>query len=148
VLSLDARRPAPPLGLGSLLLDSGYDAEPFAFQPGDRLLIYTDGVIEARDEDRTFYPLTERVTAWSAERPGPLLQHLRRDLLAHAGGRLGDDAAMVAVERVEKAGRIGRSGSAGTAERAGRLGRAARTELTGPGEASTELTGPGETRTA
>ncbi|MGW2373135.1 PP2C family protein-serine/threonine phosphatase [Kitasatospora sp. NPDC001683] len=96
---LIARSPAPPLGLGELA-PSGYEAETFPFEPGDRLLIYTDGVIEARDARRRFYPLTERVAAWQSERPSVLLHRLRRDLLAHVGGRLDDDAAMVVVERL------------------------------------------------
>ncbi len=98
VRALDSRRPAPPLGLGSLG-GSPYLPELFTFEATDRLLIYTDGVIEARDASRAFYPLNERIAAWTSERPGALLQHLRRDLLAHTGGRLGDDAAVVAVER-------------------------------------------------
>ncbi|MEU1421358.1 PP2C family protein-serine/threonine phosphatase [Kitasatospora sp. NPDC005751] len=99
VTALDARRPAPPLGLGELA-PGGYEVDEFAFLPGDRLLIYTDGVIEARDARRRFYPLTERVTAWSADPPEALVQQVRHDLLAHAGGRLDDDAAIVAVERL------------------------------------------------
>lgn len=31
--------------------------------------------------------------------PGTLLHHIRHDLLAHAGGHLGDDAALVAIRR-------------------------------------------------
>ncbi|WP_245984444.1 SpoIIE family protein phosphatase [Streptomyces tateyamensis] len=99
VHSLDAARPAPPLGLGGLV-EPRYEADVFPFAGGDRLLLYTDGVVEARNGDRDFYPLTERIRAWATERPAALLQHLRRDLLGYAGGRLGDDAAMVALERV------------------------------------------------
>ncbi|WP_224283720.1 PP2C family protein-serine/threonine phosphatase [Streptomyces sp. LS1784] len=99
ITTLAAPHPAPPLGLGELA-PVRYETETFRLRPGDRLLIYTDGVIEARDAQRRFYPLTERVTAWRAERPAALLQHLRRDLLAHVGGRLDDDAAMVVVERL------------------------------------------------
>ncbi|MFD4393211.1 PP2C family protein-serine/threonine phosphatase [Kitasatospora sp. NPDC058478] len=105
IITLAARRPAPPLGLGELA-PVRYEVETFPFQPGDRLLIYTDGVIEARDADRRFYPLTDRVTAWQDERPTALLQHLRRDLLAHVGGRLDDDAAMVIVERLPQLPRL------------------------------------------
>ncbi|MFD5461634.1 PP2C family protein-serine/threonine phosphatase [Kitasatospora sp. NPDC127059] len=97
--TLTTEHPAPPLGLGELA-PASYEVQTFPFRPGDRLLIYTDGVIEARDAQRRFYPLTERVTAWQAERPGVLLNHLRRDLLAHVGRRLDDDAAMVVVERL------------------------------------------------
>ncbi|MET8624029.1 PP2C family protein-serine/threonine phosphatase [Kitasatospora sp. NPDC004669] len=96
---LAARHPAPPLGLGELA-PAEYQVETFAFRPGDRLLIYTDGVIEARDAQHRFYPLIERVIAWQADRPTALLHRLRRDLLAHVGGRLDDDAAMVVVERL------------------------------------------------
>ncbi|MFJ3792597.1 PP2C family protein-serine/threonine phosphatase [Kitasatospora sp. NPDC090091] len=100
---LNARHPAPPLGLGELA-PTKYEVEVFPFLPGDRLLIYTDGVIEARDPERRFYPLTERVDAWRSERPEVLLNRLRRDLLAHVGGRMDDDAAMVMVERLPRRG--------------------------------------------
>ncbi|MQS14982.1 serine/threonine-protein phosphatase [Streptomyces kaniharaensis] len=99
VSPLVARHPAPPLGLGELA-PTTYEVETYPFEPGDRLLIYTDGVIEARDARRRFYPLTERVTAWQSDRPSVLLHRIRRDLLAHVGGHLDDDAAMVIVERL------------------------------------------------
>ncbi len=103
VTALEPSRPAPPLGLGELV-PAPYVVEEFPFLPGDRLLIYTDGVVEARDAERRFFPLPERVAeraaAHPAERPAVLLHHLRRDLLAHVGGRLDDDAAMVVVERL------------------------------------------------
>ncbi|MEU8509991.1 PP2C family protein-serine/threonine phosphatase [Kitasatospora sp. NPDC048722] len=99
ITPLAADHPAPPLGLGELA-PGEYQVEVFPFRPGDRLLIYTDGVIEARDAHKRFYPLTERVAAWQADRPSVLLHRLRRDLLAHVGGRLDDDAAMVVVERL------------------------------------------------
>ncbi|MFI9327052.1 PP2C family protein-serine/threonine phosphatase [Kitasatospora sp. NPDC052868] len=106
ITALAARNPAPPLGLGDLA-PTEYEVEEYPFLPGDRLLVYTDGVIEARDTRRRFYPLTERAAAWHDERPAALLQNLRRDLLAHVGGRLDDDAAMVAVERLPDGGRRG-----------------------------------------
>jgi serine phosphatase RsbU (regulator of sigma subunit) len=99
VITLDAQRPAPPLGLGGLV-EPQYHPDVFAFTAADRLLLYTDGVVEARNGGRHFYPLADRITAWAGEHPAALLQHLRRDLLEHAGGRLEDDAAMVALERV------------------------------------------------
>ncbi|MDC7335601.1 SpoIIE family protein phosphatase [Streptomyces lydicus] len=55
---------------------------------------------EARDDKGTFYPLAERAGAWSDCGPEQLLRQLRADLLAHTRGRLGDDAAAVAVRRL------------------------------------------------
>ncbi|MFI8104443.1 PP2C family protein-serine/threonine phosphatase [Streptomyces sp. NPDC086023] len=99
VTSVDVAEPAPPLGLAEFA-PGGYGMQAFAFEPGDLLLLYTDGVIEARDAAGGFYPLADRLAAWSGSGPRALLDTLRADLLAHVpGGRLGDDAAMVAVER-------------------------------------------------
>ncbi|MFF4749501.1 PP2C family protein-serine/threonine phosphatase [Streptomyces sp. NPDC002514] len=94
--------PSPPLGVG--LTDPG-DATvavlPFAV--GDTLLLYTDGVVEARDRGGAFYPLTERVAQWSGQSPQALLHHIQHDLLAYTGGRLGDDAALIAIRRAPAA---------------------------------------------
>jgi hypothetical protein len=91
--------PELPLGLGDL---SGgvhhVDVHPFAV--GDILLLYTDGVTEARDPAGVFYPLAERLPRWAADTPDALLEDIRADLLRHAEARLSDDIAMVAVQRV------------------------------------------------
>lgn len=71
--------------------------------PHEVLLLYTDGVIEARDRSGCFYPLLERVASRSWDGAESLLEYVRADLLRHAGGRLGDDAAMVAIERLPDA---------------------------------------------
>jgi serine phosphatase RsbU (regulator of sigma subunit) len=63
------------------------------------LLLYTDGVIEARSPAGAFYPLAERVAAFPASSPNALLRHIHRDLLAHTAGRLTDDAAFLIIER-------------------------------------------------
>lgn len=98
VTTVDARQPAPPLGLGELGRGP-YHVDTFTFDAGDLLLLYTDGVLEARDSSGAFYPLTERITGWTGGDPEAFLRCLRRDLLDHVGGRLGDDAAMIAIER-------------------------------------------------
>ncbi|MFJ8857776.1 PP2C family protein-serine/threonine phosphatase [Streptomyces sp. NPDC102451] len=103
VHALDATEPAPPLGVGPLT-DAGPAEDVFSFRAGDVLLLYTDGVTEARDGSGRFYPLAERVGSWTGAGPGPLLDRLGADLLRHAGGHLGDDAAMVAVERLPDPG--------------------------------------------
>ncbi|MCO5998839.1 PP2C family protein-serine/threonine phosphatase [Actinoallomurus rhizosphaericola] len=98
VSALEVSEPAPPLGLGELM-DSGYRVETFAFETGDVLLLHTDGVIEARDSSGGFFPLNERITGWIEDRPAALIDHLHADLLAYVGGRLTDDAAILAIER-------------------------------------------------
>ncbi|WP_225826379.1 PP2C family protein-serine/threonine phosphatase [Streptomyces naphthomycinicus] len=92
-----------PVGLGGLggLIDStAYDVETFSFEVGDLLLLYTDGVIEARNADGVFYPFAERAPEWTRDDPDDLLRHLRDDLLAHVHGHLDDDAAVVAIRRL------------------------------------------------
>lgn len=97
--SLHASDPAPPLGLASLSPASG-TAQAFPFAPGDTLLLYTDGVIEARNADGTFYPLLERLPRWhDAPSPDRLVALVHDDLLSHAGANLNDDAALLAVQR-------------------------------------------------
>lgn len=85
--------PAPPLGL---LGHAGSWAEPseLPFAPGDRMLLLTDGVTEARDPAGRFYPVAERITALAE--PG-LLASLAADLERHTAGRPQDDTLMVLV---------------------------------------------------
>ncbi|MFG2003318.1 PP2C family protein-serine/threonine phosphatase [Spirillospora sp. NPDC048911] len=93
---VDAVPSAPPLGLVGL---GGCQAASVTIplRQGDRLLLYTDGVTEARDDDGRFYPLADRVRRFYDERPGGLIAKLVADLHAHAGGRLHDDAALLLV---------------------------------------------------
>jgi len=94
--------PAPPLGLMSLGDYSGAGRK-LPFGPGDELLLYTDGVTEARDSRREFYPLTQRLaglTGPAAAVDGAqadLLERLREDVLRHVGAPLDDDAAILHV---------------------------------------------------
>ncbi|MFG2828072.1 PP2C family protein-serine/threonine phosphatase [Streptomyces sp. NPDC048434] len=99
-IPLWGERTALPIGLGGLAGAPDYEVETFPFEPGDVLLLYTDGVSEARDDKGTFYPLVERAGAWNHGSPQQVLRRLRADLLAHTNGRLGDDAAAVAVRRL------------------------------------------------
>ncbi len=92
--------PAPPLGLMPLADCQGAE-RTLPFNQGDELLLYTDGVTEARDSRRVPYPLTQRLaaltTAAGHDEPSCLLQRLRADLLRHAGTPLRDDAAILLV---------------------------------------------------
>jgi serine phosphatase RsbU (regulator of sigma subunit) len=96
--ALAVPEPAPPLGLGAIF-DATYAAAVFPFEPGDRLVLYTDGVTEARDGRGIFYPLAERAAAWADHGPKQLLRRIIADLDEYAGGRLNDDMAMVVAER-------------------------------------------------
>ncbi|MGW1379076.1 PP2C family protein-serine/threonine phosphatase [Streptomyces sp. NPDC002446] len=103
VTPLEVSQPALPLGLTEFV-GSDFVVESFPFEVGDIVLLYTDGIIETRDKAGVFYPLAERMTSWSGDGPQALLRHLCGDLMAHSGGSLGDDAAMVALERLPTAG--------------------------------------------
>ncbi|MEU6622002.1 PP2C family protein-serine/threonine phosphatase [Streptomyces litmocidini] len=92
-----------PIGLGGAFGIADYTVQTFPFEAGDLLLLYTDGVIEARDTDGHFYPFTERAPQWAAEDPDEFLRRLQGDLLAHVHGHLDDDAAVVAIRRLAAA---------------------------------------------
>ncbi|MFF9404683.1 PP2C family protein-serine/threonine phosphatase [Streptomyces anandii] len=98
VAVLNSRRPAPPLGLCALCVRNDR-TDPFILEAGDMLLLYTDGVIEARSPAGAFYPLAERVASFPASSPDALLHRLHRDLLEHTGEQLADDAAFLIIER-------------------------------------------------
>ncbi|MCG5218569.1 PP2C family protein-serine/threonine phosphatase [Streptosporangium soli] len=115
VTALNVVQPAPPIGLGDLA-GTRYTVHTFPFEAGDVLLLYTDGVLEARDGSGAFYPLAERLPRWADHGPAALCRSLRKDLLAYAGGHLGDDAAMIAIERL----RVGPLPDATKASRTGR----------------------------
>ncbi|MGW3497337.1 PP2C family protein-serine/threonine phosphatase [Streptomyces sp. NPDC001020] len=97
-VTVPSLHPSPPLGIGLTDPDQ-HTLEVLPFGPGDTLLLYTDGIIEARDQHGAFYPLVERATQWADHHPETLLHHLQRDLIAYTGGRLGDDVALIAVRR-------------------------------------------------
>ncbi|GGW99799.1 membrane protein [Streptomyces malachitofuscus] len=91
----------PPLCLEDLADGPMGGADSYPFVAGDRLLLYTDGVSEARDRDDTFFPLErtmERIRTDTT--PQEFLEELHRALLRHTGGRLTDDVAMILVDRL------------------------------------------------
>lgn len=68
VTAVEPVHPTPPLGLRALS-EEAPRLQVVPFGDGDQLLLYTDGVTEARDADRAFYPLTEGVTRHLCDEP-------------------------------------------------------------------------------
>ena len=88
-----------PLGLGDIAgLAPAMDA--VQFPPDATILLYTDGVVEARNAAGEFYPLTERLDRFADLPPDDLLHAIRHDLRRHVGTKLSDDVAMVAIHRI------------------------------------------------
>jgi phosphoserine phosphatase RsbU/P len=91
---LAAAEPATPLGL-----DPAPTLQRFALAPTDRLLLYTDGLVEARASDGRQFELDGQVQAvLTASSLGAALDGLVGRLLEHAGGRLDDDLALVLAQ--------------------------------------------------
>lgn len=92
----------PPLGMEEFLTGPPVEAESHAFEPGDRLLLHTDGVLEARDAANRFFPLPEAAEAVPEGcTPEEFLEALHRALIRHTGDRLVDDVAMLVVDRMD-----------------------------------------------
>jgi serine phosphatase RsbU (regulator of sigma subunit) len=94
VIEVKIDQPCPPIGM--LELCSEHAEVEVDLRAGDGLLLYTDGVTEARDADGEFFPLTEQLT----RSPEWTLDNLLADLQRHAGGQLDDDAALLLAQRV------------------------------------------------
>ncbi|WP_395296450.1 PP2C family protein-serine/threonine phosphatase [Kitasatospora hibisci] len=86
-----------PLGLGDLRAGAPR-SEPAAvpLPPGHTLLLFTDGVSEARDATGAFYPLASRLAGLGTTAPDRLVSFLARDVDAYAG-LLADDLAVLAL---------------------------------------------------
>ncbi|MCU1675166.1 MAG: protein serine/threonine phosphatase [Frankiales bacterium] len=92
-----------PLGFGSLVGGAEYPVNEESLQPGDRLLLVTDGVDEARTEDGSFFG-RDRLAEFAAKElasglPTPeVMRRLQTAILRYQTGRLQDDATTVFVE--------------------------------------------------
>ncbi len=96
--ALDPPEPALPLGMGDL--GSWPDrAEETPFPGGATLLLYTDGLSEARDEYGVFFDPAARLTGRAFRDPGTLLAALADEVRRHTRGGTTDDMALLAVRR-------------------------------------------------
>ena len=83
-----------PLGLGA----TGHP-QRVTFAAGDRLLLFTDGVSEARRRGR-FFDVPRELAASCHDRPAPeTVDRLHRRLVKFTRRRLDDDVAIVLIER-------------------------------------------------
>jgi serine phosphatase RsbU (regulator of sigma subunit) len=95
--------PALPLGMGGLTSGRSYEVCEESLQPGDRLLLVTDGVDEARTEDGGFFG-RDRLAEFAAKElasglPTPeVMRRLQAAILRYQTGKLQDDATTVFVE--------------------------------------------------
>ncbi len=88
---------APPLGLRP------HPArQDIALKPGDRLLFYTDGLVETRNRAGRFFDLDEHVAAALAVPDLDVaVRRVVRLLLEHAGDGLADDVLLVLGQAIE-----------------------------------------------
>ena len=84
---------ATPLGLRP-----GAQASTFTVSPGDRLVFYTDGLLEARDRAGRFFRLEDCLDTLRRPDLDAAAQELLDRLVAHTGRRLDDDVAILLFE--------------------------------------------------
>jgi serine phosphatase RsbU (regulator of sigma subunit) len=97
------RAPQPPMGFPARLTPDGREINEAVLEPGDRVLLYTDGVTEARIQGGAqlemgrFTDSIIRATA-GGELASEVLRRLIHEILDHEGGQLRDDATMLLIE--------------------------------------------------
>src|SRR5215207_11188884 len=89
-----------PFGVGDREVGEKDDLMRTALQPGDTVVLYTDGVVEARGPDGSEFGVDRLVDllereASSERPPEEVLRRLVRAVLEHQGGPLRDDATLV-----------------------------------------------------
>ncbi|MER7788809.1 PP2C family protein-serine/threonine phosphatase [Streptomyces sp. NPDC097640] len=106
VRRLDPAEVLPPLGPFPLP-DDLPAARCAPLQPGDALVLHTDGAEDARDAHGTFFdlgPALARAAGTGPVDPAAVIEGVRSAVLRHTGGRLADDVALLALRNETKAG--------------------------------------------
>ncbi|MFJ9854755.1 PP2C family protein-serine/threonine phosphatase [Streptomyces sp. NPDC101150] len=98
VRSAEPSEPALPLGLAEL--GTARDrTDTLPFPAGATLLLYTDGLSEARNRAGDFYDPAAGLAGREFPGPDGLLDALLAEVRRHSGGRITDDMALLAVTR-------------------------------------------------
>ncbi|MFI1971505.1 PP2C family protein-serine/threonine phosphatase [Streptomyces cinnamoneus] len=98
VRAVEPSVPALPLALAEL--GAGEDrTDTVPLPPGATLLLYTDGLTEARDRAGVFYDPVAGLSGRTFPDPDTLLDALLTEVAHHTGGRITDDMALLAVTR-------------------------------------------------
>lgn len=97
------REASPPMGMPSLLTQRRRETHEIVLKPGDRVLMYTDGVTEARAVDGAEFGLeqfAEYIIGATAagELPSETLRRLIHSILDSPTSRLRDDATILMFE--------------------------------------------------
>jgi serine phosphatase RsbU (regulator of sigma subunit) len=93
--------PGLPLGLGLGAEPTGYVETTIPWNPGDRLLLYTDGLSEARDRHGEFFPVPSLVPRLRSATVQMAIDEVASAVATHVpGGRLEDDLALVLIENL------------------------------------------------
>lgn len=95
--------PRAPLGLGYLATDDVVSVGFEQLEPGDQLLLYTDGVVEARSPDGDFFGVDRLADLVIRHLAGGLsapetVRRVVQELLEHQQDQLSDDASLLLLE--------------------------------------------------
>jgi serine phosphatase RsbU (regulator of sigma subunit) len=97
------RHQSPPLGLGV-----APEVDTATLEPGERLLLFTDGLIEARGIDGSFFDLPHEARALESHGPSSVdtldadLERLLGQVRQHAQGVVKDDLAVLLLQRLPR----------------------------------------------
>jgi serine phosphatase RsbU (regulator of sigma subunit) len=89
--------------LGHLVVDDATDTGEEQLEPGDMVLLYTDGVVEARSPGGEFFGVERLSELVQIQLAGGLdapetMRRVVRELLMHNDNSLSDDATLLMLE--------------------------------------------------
>lgn len=103
VIKVLETEPWSPLGLGYLQAGRAVELGEEQLEPGDMVLLYTDGVVEARSPEGEFFGVERLADLVRTQLAGGLsapetMRRVVRELLSHHADQLTDDATLLMVQ--------------------------------------------------